>query len=80
MNFENSILTILTWLPVVGAALLLLLPKTAINGIRWLSLAVTLIVFVLSLALWQSFDPSNPGFQFVVNMPWIGDSIGYRVG
>ncbi|QYO78468.1 NADH-quinone oxidoreductase subunit M [Devosia salina] len=80
MTFENSILTILTWLPVLGAAILLFTPKSSVNAIRWMSLIVTLIVFVLSLALWQSFDASTPGFQFVVNMPWIGDTIGYRVG
>ncbi|MBD8064579.1 NADH-quinone oxidoreductase subunit M [Devosia sp. PTR5] len=80
MTFENSILTIITWLPVVGAAILLFTPRTSVNAIRWMALIVTVVVFVLSLALWQSFDPSNPGFQFVVNMPWIGDSIGYRVG
>jgi NADH-quinone oxidoreductase subunit M len=80
MTFDNTILTILTWLPALGAAILMLTPKGSVNAIRWMSLVVTLVVFVLSLALWQTFDPSNPGFQFVVNMPWIGDSIGYRVG
>ena len=80
MTFENSILTLLTWLPVLGAAILLFTPKTALNAIRWMALATTLVVFVLSLALWQAFDASSAGFQFVVNMPWIGDSIGYRVG
>jgi len=80
MTFENSILTLLTWLPTLGAAILLATPKTALNAIRWIALAATVIVFVLSLALWQSFDASNPGFQFVVNLNWIGESIGYRVG
>ena len=80
MTFANSILSIITWLPVIGAAIVLAMPKTAIGAIRWVSLLVTLVVFGLSLALWQAFDPSDAGFQFVVNMPWIGDSIGYRVG
>ncbi len=80
MTFSNSILSIITFLPIVGAAILLFVPKTALDAIRWMTLAITVIVFVLSLALWQSFDASNPGFQFVVNMNWIGDSIGYRVG
>ncbi len=80
MTFANSILTILTWLPAIGAAILLLMPKGAVNAIRWVALLVSLVVFGLSLALWQAFDASDAGFQFVVNMPWIGDSIGYRVG
>src|SRR5690606_25652305 len=80
MTFNNSILSVLTWLPLLGAAILLLAPKTALGLIRWSTLAVTLIVFVLSLALWQSFDASNPGFQFTVDHAWIGDTIGYRMG
>ena len=80
MTFDNSILSLVTWLPLIGAVLLLATPKTAIGAIRWISLATTLVVFALSLALWNAFDASNAGFQFVVNMPWIGDSIGYRVG
>jgi NADH-quinone oxidoreductase subunit M len=80
MTFDNSILSLVTWLPLLGAAILLATPKTAIDAVRWISLATTLVVFALSLALWNAFDASNAGFQFVVNMPWIGDSIGYRVG
>ena len=80
MNFTNTILTVLTWLPFVGAIVLLFTPKTALAAIRWMALIVTVITFVLSLAMWQTFDPSNAGFQFVVNYAWIGDSIGYRVG
>ncbi|WP_332688563.1 NADH-quinone oxidoreductase subunit M [Devosia sp.] len=80
MTFENTILTVLTWLPFVGATVLLFTPSSSLNAIRWMTLAVTAIVFVLSLAMWQSFDPSDPGFQFVVDIAWIGDSIGYRVG
>ena len=80
MNFSNTILTVLTWLPFVGAIVLLFTPKTSLNAIRWMALIVTIVVFVLSLAMWQTFDPSDPGFQFVVNYAWIGDTIGYRVG
>src|SRR5690349_16624044 len=80
MTFENSILTVLTWLPFLGAAVLLFTPRSSLNAIRWIALLVTVVVFVLSLALWQSFDPDNAGFQFVVNNAWIGDTIGYRVG
>ncbi|MDP2780011.1 NADH-quinone oxidoreductase subunit M [Devosia sp.] len=80
MNFDNSILTVVTWLPMLGAAVLLFMPRTALEAIRWMTFAVTAITFVLSLLMWQAFDPSNAGFQFVVNLAWIGDTIGYRVG
>jgi NADH-quinone oxidoreductase subunit M len=80
MTFDNSILTILTWLPVLGALVILVTPRTSLDAIRWTAFAVTLVTLVLSLWMWSAFDPSNPGFQFVVNNAWIGDNIGYRVG
>lgn len=80
MTFANTILTILTWLPMLGAGIILITPKTSLDAIRWTALGTTVVTFVLSLWMWSAFDPSNPGFQFVVNMPWIGDTIGYRVG
>ena len=80
MTFDNTILTVLTWLPMLGAIVLLFTPKGSLDIIRWLTLAVTVVTFVLSLWMWSAFDPSDGGFQFVVNQAWIGDSIGYRVG
>jgi NADH-quinone oxidoreductase subunit M len=80
MTFDNTILSILTWLPLVGAAIILLTPRSSLDLIRWTALGTTLVTLALSLWMWSAFDPSTPGFQFVVNLPWIGDNIGYRVG
>ncbi|WP_172123306.1 MULTISPECIES: NADH-quinone oxidoreductase subunit M [unclassified Devosia] len=80
MTFANTILTILTFLPLFGAVAILFMPRTAFDAIRWTALATTVVTFVLSLWMWSMFDPANPGFQFVVDRPWIGDNIGYRVG
>lgn len=83
MIFSANILTVITFLPTVGALILLLVPgrdEASNNLVRWISLVTTLVTFVLSLWLWAMFDPANTGFQFVENYPWIGDSIGYRMG
>ncbi|HTM76090.1 MAG TPA: NADH-quinone oxidoreductase subunit M [Devosia sp.] len=80
MTFANTILTLVTFLPLVGAAILLFMPAAALNAIRWTAFVTTLATLALALAMWQAFDPGDPGFQFVVNFAWIGDSIGYRVG
>lgn len=83
MTFSNSILTIVTFLPLVGALLLLCVPgksEASVNLIRWISLVTTTVTFIATLAMWAAFDATNAGFQFVVNHAWIGDSIGYRVG
>ncbi|RUT32712.1 NADH-quinone oxidoreductase subunit M [Arsenicitalea aurantiaca] len=83
MNLADHILTIVTFLPTVGALLLLLVPgrgASTDNLVRSIALIVTLVNFALTLWLWAMFDNSNPGFQFVENYPWIGESIGYRMG
>ncbi|MHB1110680.1 MAG: NADH-quinone oxidoreductase subunit M [Devosia sp.] len=83
MNFSAYILTVITFLPTVGALVLLLVPggdERSNNVVRWISLVTTLITFGLSLWLWALYDPTNPGFQFVENFPWIGETIGYRMG
>jgi len=80
MTFENSILTILTFLPLLGAFAILLTNKDAKDAIRWIALGTTIVTLALSLWMWSAFDASTAAFQFVVNKPWIGDSIGYRVG
>ena len=77
-----GLLTIITWLPAVGALVLLFVPGRDDNAyfVRVFTLILTTVVFVLSLYLWSQFDNSNPGFQFVENFEWIGTSIGYRMG
>ena len=83
MNLGANLLTVITFLPAVGAIILLFIPgrdARSESAVRWISLAVTLLTFALSLWLWAAFDKSNPGFQFVENFDWIGSSIGYRMG
>ena len=78
----NSILTLITFLPTIGAILLLFVSngEGGRNIARWIALIVSTLTFVLSLWMWSRFDNSNPGFQFVENYQWIGSSIGYRMG
>jgi NADH-quinone oxidoreductase subunit M len=82
MIFSN-ILTIITFLPLVGALFVLLVPgddDVATMNMRRISLATTVITFVFTLVLWAMFDPANTSFQFVQNHEWIGGVIGYRMG
>ncbi len=83
MNLSANLLTVITFLPTVGALLLLFVPgrsEASTNLVRWIALVVTLLTLVLSLYLWAQFDPKNAGFQFVEDFDWIGTSIGYRMG
>ncbi|MBL8592025.1 MAG: NADH-quinone oxidoreductase subunit M [Devosia sp.] len=83
MIFSDHLLTVITFLPTLGALLLLFVggrDEAANNLARYIALGVTLVTALLSLWLWYQFDPSNTGFQFVENYNWIGESIGYRMG
>ena len=78
----NSLLSLITFLPLVGALVLMFVSNGdgGKNIARWIALVVTSVDFLLTLLMWSRFDNSNPGFQFVENYEWIGSSIGYRFG
>ena len=77
------VLSLITWLPLVGCAVILAVrgdEETVAANARWTALWTSLIVLALSLVLWADWDPSNPGFQFVENVPWLPDYGGYGMG
>ncbi|MCG6206921.1 NADH-quinone oxidoreductase subunit M [Rhodopseudomonas sp. HC1] len=77
------ILSVVTFLPLVGAMLVYLArgdDEAARRNARWISLWTTLITFAVSLILVARFDASNPGFQFVEKAPWLGNTITYHMG
>ncbi|WP_035871137.1 NADH-quinone oxidoreductase subunit M [Cucumibacter marinus] len=79
----QNILTIVTFLPLVGALFVLVVPGTdsvSKMNMRRIALATTVVTFVFTLVLWAMFDPSDPGFQFVQNVELIPPAIGYRMG
>ena len=77
----HSILTLITFLPVAGAALLLFMRKASTGAIRNIALGVSLVTLLLSLPLFSEFDVSNPGMQFEQSVPWIPSlGIQYHVG
>jgi len=72
------LLSIVTFLPLLGAAGILALPKA--EEARWIALVTTIATFIVSLAVWLSFDNSNPGFQLVEKHAWLGGGISYHMG
>jgi NADH-quinone oxidoreductase subunit M len=79
----DHILSFITFLPLLGAAILMFVPARDDAGkdvARWVALVVSTATLLLSLWMWSRYDPTDPGFQFVENYEWIGSSIGYRMG
>ena len=77
------ILSAVTFLPLVGVALLLLTREDSPYGRRNIlnvSLLTTVFTFVLSLFIWIGFDNANPGFQMVEKAEWLGTGISYHLG
>ena len=73
-----NILSYVTFLPLVGAFLILITGSE--NNARWVALWTTLATFVISLPIWIYFDNSQAGFQFVEKAEWLGGGINYHMG
>ena len=75
------VLSLLVFLPVIGAVLVLLMGKGRDNAVRQLTLAVSLLTFALSLYMWWHFDPNSADYQFVERHSWLPDfGISYHIG
>ena len=77
------ILSTVTFLPLVGALLILLIKddsEASRRNIRNVALLTTVFVFILSLVVWAGFDNSNAGFQMVEQVDWMGGGISYHMG
>jgi NADH-quinone oxidoreductase subunit M len=74
-------LTFLTFLPLMGAVIVALLPRQSENAIKQTSLAFAVADFILSLELYNRFDDTTHKMQFEYSVPWIQEwGIGYHVG
>ncbi len=81
MPLADHILTIATFLPSLGALVLVFLPRENAGRIRTLALVFSLLTFVVTLILIFGFSRSAGGFQFEENYAWItSPPIHYHMG
>ncbi len=74
--------TLVTFFPLIGIPILLLLRRDQEEAIKRAAMAVSAITFILSLGLlFGGFDINTAGFQYEENVPWIPAwGINYHVG
>ena len=74
------ILSIITFLPLAGAILLIFFNKNNRELLRKFVLVITIINFLLSLFLFFNFNSGTAEPQFVEQADWIGYGIAYHLG
>ena len=55
----SNILSVVTFLPLVGALLIATLNAEAKGNARWIALWTTLVTFAVSLLIWINFDTNT---------------------
>ena len=88
MGFIDShILSFMTFLPLLGAGVILCVPKGKDETIKWIAALASFLPLLLSVRLWFTYDRSLAGvnvasqFQFVEHYSWIPSiNVEYFVG
>jgi NADH-quinone oxidoreductase subunit M len=75
------LLSLLIWAPILGGIWVLYAGDRQEETVKYFSLAVSILVFILSLLLLQGFDTGTHEMQFVEENVWISSfDIYYRLG
>jgi NADH-quinone oxidoreductase subunit M len=64
-------LSVLTLLPLVGAVVVAVIPKTKSELAKIVALSWSLVVLVLSIVMWIAYQIGGDRFQFRESYPWI---------
>jgi NADH-quinone oxidoreductase subunit M len=75
----NHLLSLLIWLPIVGAIPVLLAGSARPNLARWISLLVAVLTFVASLCLLPAYNAVDGTMQLAESHVWIA-SLGVHYG
>ena len=77
----ENILSLLIWLPILGAIVVVFIPRDKEDIIRYTSAAFTGLQFIVAIQLWRKFEPENGAMQFMERLDWIPSlNISYILG
>ncbi len=71
IGMSSHLLSWIVFTPLLGAFILLCVPKRAAHLIRWIALGTTALTAVLVCLAFPVFRASEPGFQLVERVMWI---------
>ena len=79
----DNLLSIVTFIPALAALILALFlrgeDEAAQRNAKWVALFATSVTFLVSIAIYTGFDPSNTGFQMVEEGEWLL-GLKYKMG
>jgi NADH-quinone oxidoreductase subunit M len=77
----TAILSAVTFLPLLGAAVIVLLPRRAEGPVKATAVGTTLVTFAVSVPLFTRFDASLSAYQFVEQRAWMPTlGVSYHLG
>ncbi len=78
---DLPLLSLVIWLPIIGGMIVLAAHKASDNLVRWMSLAISILVFLVSIPLYTLFDTATHEMQFTETASWIpAFNISYALG
>lgn len=80
MMFDNLVLLLVLFFPLLAALIALIIPSKHFETIKTFSFYVSLLNFLISLYIFINFQNTD-GFQFVSNVPWnVELGMSFKVG
>jgi NADH-quinone oxidoreductase subunit M len=77
----DYLLTLITFIPLVGVLLILLIPSEEERTIKRTAIGVSFVPLLLSIFLWFDYDRVRGGIQYLFEADWIpAIQVFYRVG
>ncbi len=78
---QFPILSVLIFLPIITGVLLLFLPASRKNLVKWISLVTASLILLLSVVVYFSYDIAAGGYQLIERANWVPAlGISYFVG
>jgi len=79
--YSTHILTIIIFLPLLGAVTLACLGRERASAIRWVALLFSLLTFLITVCLYSQLDPGRAGMQFQELRLWMFiPPVNYHLG